>query len=117
MHSLFGVNQQHLFRVCVLLPSVWAFRRQNNRIIHDLTFMASPGASNVNANTDFESAPKLRLGRVLHDIVRRILLLRQNSGPRHVLKKRRCRSRNHYAKSRSTGLVLPFSGTCYVTGW
>ena len=29
VHSLFDVIQQFLFRVCVFLPSVWQFRRQN----------------------------------------------------------------------------------------
>ena len=51
------------------------------RITHDLTFTASPGASSVDANTDFESAPKLRLRRVLHDILWRILFLRRKFGP------------------------------------
>ena len=41
----------------------------------------SLGTSSVNANTDFEPAPKLRLDRVLRDILWRILFLWQNFGP------------------------------------
>ena len=57
VHPLFGVIHQRLFWVCVFLPSVWQFRRQKNRIIHDLTFIECPGASSVNAKTYLELAP------------------------------------------------------------
>ena len=49
------------------------------RIIHDLTMaFSNPG---VNADTDFESAPKCKLGHVLRDIVWGILFLRRNPTP------------------------------------
>lgn len=64
-----------------LSPLGVAVSPTKTRIIHDLTFIGSPGASSVNANTNFESAPKLRLGRVLRNIVWRILFLRQKFGP------------------------------------
>ena len=64
-----------------LSPLGVAVSPTKNRIIHDLTFTVSPGASGVNANTDFESATKLRLGRVRRDIVWRILFLRREFGP------------------------------------
>ena len=50
---------------------------EKNRIIQDLTFTMSPGANSINAITDFESAPKLGLGRVLRHIVWRGLFLRR----------------------------------------
>ena len=44
-------------------------------ITHDLTFSASPHIHSVNTDTDFEQAPPLALGRVLRDVILRILYL------------------------------------------
>ena len=52
------------------------------RIIHDLTFSASPHIHSVNADTDLEQAPPVALGRVLRDVVWRILYLRRRFGLR-----------------------------------
>ena len=50
------------------------------RIIHDLSFRFSPQASSVNADTVPESAPPVEIGRVLRDIICRVLFLRQKFG-------------------------------------
>ena len=51
------------------------------RIIHDfLSFRSSPQASSVNADTAPDSAPPVELGRVLRDIIWRVLFLRQKFG-------------------------------------
>ena len=54
------------------------------RIIHDLTMaFSNPG---VNGDTNFESAPKCKLGHVLRDIVWRILFLRRTLAPHtHIM--------------------------------
>ena len=54
------------------------------RIIHDLTMaFSNPG---VNGDTNFESAPKCKLGHVLRDIVWRILFLRCTLAPHtHIM--------------------------------
>ena len=54
------------------------------RIIHNLTMaFSNPGA---NGDTDFESAPKCKLGDVLRDIVWRILFLRRTLAPHtHIM--------------------------------
>ena len=53
-----------------------------NRIIHDLTFSSSQYACSVNADTDFAQPPPVELGRVLRNIIGRILYLRRRFGPR-----------------------------------
>ena len=40
------------------------------RVIHELTFAASPRANSVNADADFEQAPTVELGGVLHELFR-----------------------------------------------
>ena len=54
------------------------------RIIHDLTMaFSNPG---VNGDTNFESAPKCKLGHLLRDIVWRILFLRRTLAPHtHIM--------------------------------
>ena len=52
------------------------------RIIHDLTFSVSPRTHSVNADTDFEQAPTVVLGRVLRDVIWRILYFLRRFGPR-----------------------------------
>ena len=52
------------------------------RIIHDLTFSSSQYACSVNADTDFAQPPPVELGRVLRNIIGRILYLRRRFGPR-----------------------------------
>ncbi|CAM9703404.1 unnamed protein product, partial [Pylaiella littoralis] len=49
-------------------------------IIHDLTYQPSVAARSVNADTDFASAPEVKLGKVLRAIVWRILWLRSTFG-------------------------------------
>ena len=50
--------------------------------MHDLTFPVSSSARSVNADTDFEKASPVALGRVLRDIIGRIWYLRRQFGPR-----------------------------------
>ena len=52
------------------------------RIIHDLTFSSSQYARSVNAGTDFAQPPPVELGRVLRNMIGRILYLRRRFGPR-----------------------------------
>ena len=52
------------------------------RNIHDLTFTSSQYARIVNAVTDFGQPPPVELGRVLRNIIERILYLRRRFGPR-----------------------------------
>ena len=76
VHSLFGAIRSVFISGLRLSPLDVAVSPTNIRIVHDVAFIAYPSASSVNASTDFESAPKLRLGRVLRYIVWRVLLLR-----------------------------------------
>lgn len=59
------------------------------RIIHDLSFVASPNSRSVNADTTKDSAPEIALGTVLRDVVWRVLFLRKTfgTGVRIVLSK------------------------------
>ena len=45
-------------------------------------FVVSVYARSVNADTDFAQAPSVELGRVLRNIIGRILYLRRRLGPR-----------------------------------
>ena len=51
------------------------------RIIHDLTFLSSTYAGSVKADTAVGSAPDVELGRVLRDVIWRILFWRAKFGP------------------------------------
>ena len=52
-----------------------------NRIIHDLPVSSTQYARSVDADTDFAQAPRVELGRVLRNIIGRILYLRLRFGP------------------------------------
>ena len=52
------------------------------RIVHDLTFSSSQYACRANADTVFAQPPHVELGRVLRNIIGRILFLRRRFGPR-----------------------------------
>ena len=49
---------------------------------HALMFWSSQYARSFNADTDFAQAPPVESGRVLRNIIRRILYLRRRFGPR-----------------------------------
>ena len=49
---------------------------------HALMFSSSQYARSFNADTDFAQAPPVESGRVLRNIIRRILYLRRRFGPR-----------------------------------
>ena len=51
------------------------------RVIHYLTFSVPPHSNSVSADTDFEQAPPSELGRVLRDVICRILYPRRRIGP------------------------------------
>ena len=52
------------------------------RTIHNLTFSVPPRTHSVNADTSFEQAPPVALGRVLRDVTWRTLYLHRRFGPR-----------------------------------
>ena len=64
-----------------LSPLAVVVSPSKTRVIHDLTFSVSPRANSVNADTDFERIPPVELGRVLRDVISRILYLRRRLGP------------------------------------
>ena len=49
-------------------------------IIHDLSFARAGGRTSINGDTDFDSAPPSELGHVVHDILLRVMFLRQTHG-------------------------------------
>ena len=85
-----------------------------NRILHDLTFMTSPGTGGINTNTDFGSDPSYAW---IMSFAYGGFCFAAEVGPqtRVVLSKRM--SREHFAKPPSAGLVVPFPGTGSLTGW
>lgn len=63
-----------------LSPMGVVVRPSKTRIIHDLSFTSSTFAGSVNADTAVGSALDVELGRVLRDVVWRILFLRSKFG-------------------------------------
>ena len=89
-----------------LFPIGAAVSPRKIRIMHDLTFIACPGASSVNANTNFESAPKMRLGRVLRDIYGGLCYcglatLAQQTSPRDAVVTKQGRNATQHVEVRS----------------
>ena len=86
----YGLGDQLFFRaakrtaypICGLSPLAVVVPSSKTRIIHDLTFSSSQYARSVNADTDFARPPPVELGRVLRNIIGRILYLRRRFGPR-----------------------------------
>ena len=65
-----------------LSPLAVVVSPSKTRIIHDLTFSSSQYACSVNDDTGFAQAPPVELGRVLRNIIGRIMFLRRRFGPR-----------------------------------
>ena len=78
---IFPRSEAHTIPGLRLSPLAVVVSPSKTRIIHDLTFSLSQYAHSVNADTDFEQAPPVVLGRVLRDIIWRILYLRRRFGP------------------------------------
>ena len=85
------------------------------RIIHDLAMtFSNPG---VNGDTNFESAPKCKLGHVLRDIVWRILFLRRTLAPHTHIMSRRWMSRTRFGRWLWNGTVARSSGMFLRISW
>ena len=79
---IFPRSEAHTIPNLRLSPLAVVVSPSKTRIIHDLTFSSSQYARSVNADTDFAQAPPVELGRVLRNIIGRILFLRRRFGPR-----------------------------------
>ena len=78
---IFPRREAHIIPNLRVSPMAVVVSPSKNRIIHDLTFPVSSSVRSVNADTDFEKAPPVALGRVLRDMIWRILYLRRDFGP------------------------------------
>ena len=74
---IFPKSVAHLIPGLRLAPLGAVVSPSKTRIIHDLSFSLQQSASSVNADTDFESAPPVKLGHVLRQFIGRILFLRR----------------------------------------
>ena len=78
----FPRSEAHTIPDLRLSPLAVLVSPSKTRNIHDLTFTSSQYARIVNAVTDFGQPPPVELGRVLRNIIGRILYLRRRFGPR-----------------------------------
>ena len=78
---VFPRRKAHTIPGLRLSPLAVVVSPSKTRTIHDLTFPVSPSARSVNADPDLENAPLVALGRVLRDILWRILHLRRQLEP------------------------------------
>ena len=78
----FRASEAHTIPNLRLSPLAVVVSPSKTRIIHDFTLSSSQYACSVNADTDFAQAPPVELGRVLRNIIGRILFLRRRFGPR-----------------------------------
>ena len=72
---IFPRSEAHTIPNLRLSPPAVVVSPSKTRIIRDLTFSSSQYACSINADTDFAQAPPVELGRVLGNIVGRILCL------------------------------------------
>ena len=84
--NYFPRSEAHTIPDLRLSPLAVVVSPSKTRIIHDLTLSSSQYACSVNADTDFALPPPVELGRVLRNVIGRILYLRRRFGPRaHIV--------------------------------
>ena len=79
---IFPRSEAHSIPDLRLSPSAVVLAPSKTRIIHDLMFSYSRYARSVSADTDFAQPSPVELGRVLRNIIWRILYMRRRFGPR-----------------------------------